>query len=86
MTTQHYILGTLKEPRGLLRHTRGDPAVAPYARYDPATDDFVPTVEEGAWIMAGDTMLTAIDAEQVDDVRARIRVRNRGSEALALDH
>jgi len=84
MTRQHYILGTLKAPRGLLRHVRGEPDVAPYGRYDPAIDDFVPTVEEGAWIMAGDTMLTRIEPDEVERVASILRIRNRGSEALAL--
>jgi hypothetical protein len=75
-----HIIGELRKPLGLIRSDHGPPFIA--ERFDSAIDDFVRDEAAGRWVILGDTMLTEIDADQVDDVRARIRVRNRGSQAL----
>lgn len=84
METRFYILGTLRQPTALLRRSRGGPD-PPFCRFDPAVPpdgDFVPSWEAGQFIIGGDTLLTEIPPDQVDDVRAKIRIRNRGTKAL----
>jgi hypothetical protein len=78
---KHFIIGTLQKPLGLIRSDHGPPFVA--ERYNSAIDDFVRDEAAGRWILLGDTMLTEIPDDQVDDIRARIRIRNRGTQALA---
>lgn len=80
-----FILGTLKRPLGLLRESR-DEGLTPFAHFDPAIPpdgDFVPSQEAGSLIHTGDTLLTDLPADQVDTVKARIRVAVRGSQAVA---
>lgn len=83
---RYYIMGTIRDPRALIRSRwppPDRPDDPPFVAYSAAIDDWIRNDDVGHWVVNGDTVLTEISADQVDDVRARIRVRNRGTQALA---
>lgn len=72
-----FITGTTDRPKGLIRWTRGDPLVAPFSRFDPEVDDFVPSVAAGDLIIGNDPLITEIPPDRVAITRDRIRVAAR---------
>jgi hypothetical protein len=72
---RHYIGGTLKAPHYLVR-SRWPDGEPPFESYDGAVDDLRKNDGMGSWILKGDTILTRIPADKVDQVKAYLRARD----------
>jgi hypothetical protein len=72
---RYYLLGTEQQPHGVIRSNRDDPDRPLFERFNPDTNDWRPAPEMGRYVILGDTMLDDLDADRVDVVLQRLRIR-----------